>query len=103
GASAPLPISALSLHDALPISSDCTSPIFGTTYFADRYVFSGTASEEVVISTVAAFVPYLFLLDAAQTQLDAASPGGPVARIPASAPKVLRLTASHVANFSARS
>src|SRR5206468_5837381 len=70
-------------------ASDCTSPIFGTTYFADRYVFSWTSGEGVVISTAAAFVPSLFCLAAVQTQLDAASPGGPVARIPASGTFVL--------------
>src|SRR5207248_9305861 len=64
-------------------TTDCTSPIRGTSFFADRYSFSGMAGEEVVISTVAAFAPYLVLLDATQTGLAAVAPGGVVARIPA--------------------
>src|SRR2546426_8398309 len=42
-----------------------------TTLFrsADRYSFSGTAGDEVVISVVGAFAPRVILVDATQTTL----------------------------------
>ncbi|PYP65367.1 MAG: hypothetical protein DMD36_19565, partial [Gemmatimonadetes bacterium] len=77
------PIGAGEVKAGALATTDCTSPIRGTSFFADRYSFSGMAGEEVVISTVAAFAPYLVLLDATQTGLAAVAPGGVVARIPA--------------------
>src|SRR5439155_7325410 len=77
------PIAAAEVKAGALATTDCTSPIRGTSFFADRYSFSGMAGEEVVISTVAAFAPYPVLLDATQTGLAAVAPGGVVARIPA--------------------
>src|SRR5205809_3543543 len=77
-----------SLHDALPIS-DCTSPIRGTSFFADRYSFSGMAGEGVVVSTVEVLSRFHVLFHATHEELDAVAPGGVVASIPATTGKFM--------------
>src|SRR5207253_9618090 len=77
------PIGAGEVKAGALATTDCTSPIRGTSFFADRYSFSGMAGSAGLNSSHVAIAYDVVRLDATQTGLAAVAPGGVVARIPA--------------------
>jgi hypothetical protein len=67
-------------------TSDCQSPVQGSSYSADRYSFSGTAGQQVtILLTSSAFDTYLYLIGPSGSVIanDDDGGGGSDSRIPA--------------------
>src|SRR5207249_5100156 len=77
-----VPIGAGEVKAGALATTDCTSPIRGTSFFADRYSFSGMAGEEVVISTRSAVQTSELQSRFAHVGRPPLAQGGVVARIP---------------------
>lgn len=78
-------------------TSDCASPSFGEGSFADRYSFSGTAGQQVIVqATSGEIAPFLYLLASGGAVLDAAYTGTGVARLPSSGVQTLQTTGTYI-------
>src|SRR5437870_11484182 len=80
-------------------ASDCTSPINGISYLADRYSFSGVEGEPITIEAMSTDINgplYAYLLHADGTQV--ASYG--VEGTPPAERRITRLNCSHVVTTS---
>jgi hypothetical protein len=67
-------------------TSDCRSPVRGSSYYADRYTFSGSSGQQVsILLTSSAFDTYLYLISPSGLVLaqDDDGGGGTNSRIPA--------------------